>query len=153
MIFGIIKVSVRVISPVQSKAPRQRPCKADNTYLKRKNAKVISTRFRVLWVWTQTQHEQGWLGFYWLASFSLERQWCRALICDSRTSPCVAGKTNSEMTVPSAHWADVVRLGFYSLSYAVHVYTKFTWLNNIINVTGMCEQWWRNVPDTLTGIN
>ena len=50
VIFGIIKVSVSVISPVQSKAPRQRPFKADNTYLKRKNAKVISTRFRALWL-------------------------------------------------------------------------------------------------------
>ena len=35
-----------------------------------------------------------------LASFSLQRVWCRALISGSRTAPCVSGKTNSRMTVP-----------------------------------------------------
>ena len=29
--------------------------------------------------------------------------WFRALICGSRTSPCMAGKTNLGMTVPSIH--------------------------------------------------
>ena len=43
-----------------------------------------------------------------LACFSLERLWCRALINCTRRAPCVAGKTNSGMTVPSAQWADVV---------------------------------------------
>ena len=42
-----------------------------------------------------------------LACFSLERLWCRALINGTRRAPCVAGKTNSGMTVPSAQWADV----------------------------------------------
>ena len=37
-----------------------------------------------------------------LACFSLERLWCRALINGTRSAPCVAGKTNSGMTVPSA---------------------------------------------------
>ena len=35
-----------------------------------------------------------------LASFRLQRVWCRALISGSRTAPCVSGKTNSRMTVP-----------------------------------------------------
>ena len=43
-----------------------------------------------------------------LAGFSLERVWCRALINGTRRAPCVAGKTNSGMTVPFAQWADVV---------------------------------------------
>ena len=34
-----------------------------------------------------------------LASFSLQRVWCRALISGSRTAPCVSGK-NDRMTVP-----------------------------------------------------
>ena len=44
----------------------------------------------------------AWLTFiafkHALASFSLERRWCSALIGGSRTAPCVAEKTNSEMT-------------------------------------------------------
>ena len=35
-----------------------------------------------------------------LASSSLQRVWCHALISGSRTAPCVSGKTNSRMTVP-----------------------------------------------------
>ena len=34
-----------------------------------------------------------------LASFSLQRVWCRALISGCRTAPCVSGK-NDRMTVP-----------------------------------------------------
>ena len=44
----------------------------------------------------------AWLTFiafkHALASFSLERRWCSALIGGSRTAPCVAEKTNSGMT-------------------------------------------------------
>ena len=44
----------------------------------------------------------AWLTFiafkHILASFSLERRWCSALIGGSRTAPCVAEKTNSGMT-------------------------------------------------------
>ena len=50
-----------------------------------------------------------------LASFSLERLWCCALIGCSRTAPCVAEKTNSGMTVPSTQWADVVSCWSISL--------------------------------------
>ena len=50
-----------------------------------------------------------------LASFSLERRWCCALIGCSRTAPCVAEKTNSGMTVPSPQWADVVSCWSISL--------------------------------------
>jgi len=39
---------------------------------------------------------------------SVWRLWFRALICDSRTWTCIAGKTNSGMKVPSVHWGDVV---------------------------------------------
>ena len=64
-----------------------------------------------------------WCGVYFtirflnssLVFFSLLRLWCRALIGGSRTSPCVARKTNSGMIVPSAQWADVVSCRSISL--------------------------------------
>ena len=50
-----------------------------------------------------------------LASFSLERLWCSALIGGSRAAPCVAEKTNSGMTIPSTQGADVVSCWSISL--------------------------------------
>ena len=50
-----------------------------------------------------------------LATFSLERLRCCTLIGGSRAAPCVAGKTISGITVPSAQWADLVSCWCISL--------------------------------------
>ena len=66
-----------------------------------------------------------------LACFSLESLRCRALINGTRRAPCVAGKTNSGMTVSSAMWADVVSCwsislvkGFPCLSLCLNLFGK-----------------------------
>ena len=48
----------------------------------------------------------------------IKRLWCRALTGGFWTAPCVAGKTNSEMTAPSAQWADVVSCWYISMIWA-----------------------------------
>ena len=63
----------------------------------------------------------AWLTFiafkHILASFSLERRWCSALIGGSRTAPCAGWKDQfgNDVTVPSTQWADVVSCWSISL--------------------------------------
>lgn len=60
-----------------------------------------------------------------LATFSLERLRCCTLIGGSWAAPCVAGKTISGITVPSAQWADLVSCWCISLVLGLPCFSLF----------------------------
>ena len=67
-----------------------------------------------------------------LASFSLQRVWCRALISGCRTAPCVSGK-NDRMTVPFT-----LTVSRFDQLLAISLISDLTRLSLCLSLFGRC---------------
>lgn len=82
-----------------------------------------------------------------LATFSLERLRCCTLIGGSWAAPCVAGKTISGITVPSAQWAHLVSCWCISFVLGLPCFSLYFCLFSKVssNLEGPIKSTWNKI--------